>query len=1581
MIGAVTSGQITITTNIADGDTAVDSWSPNVVAKTGADLVWTATNSVIGDLTPLSVTDNVPVFDFSGNDGTDIVVTATSPDGYGGITVFDANSISIDKKIVDINILDAVNLEVLVLRRNRGLGTVDISTLTSLTDLNLQSTDITDIDLSNNDALTFVDLRGSDLLFPELDQIVIDLDDNNAINGDLFLARSEGSLTYNALDAYNSLEGKGWEIDVDAPPAQNTQTISFTTSFDGIWEPNIITNTGPTLIWSVSGGGVSIGDTVDNAPQLDLSGNTGLTTVTIRSEQGFIGFTEFDTNGSLTSDPTLGITGIDFSQATQLEFLRLRYEKLESISVSTNTALRTLNLKGNDLLTGVLDVSTNQDLEILVVEDSGVSGVSLINNPLLFEVFVNQAAFSSAALDQILLDLDTHPLYSPPGTFRINLIDQTTGQELTTASIAAYNSLKAKGWMIDPDPHPAASLPADINVQGGSPLVSIPGDGSNSPSLADNTDFGANFLINPITKTYTIQNLGDFDLSLTDPSPFVTITGTDAADFSVSRAPTTPIVGGGRTTFDITFDANATGSGTKTAIITIVSNDADEPSYTFNIQATANVALVGPAMQITGNGIVINNDDNPNLADGTDFGQVEIGSSVTREFTIQNIGDLELDEVFFSPSINPDIYEFVTPPIFPLPPGAITIMEISFSPTLIGASQDGVVTLTTNSGGAPSQFLLNLLGEGVATVNDAVIDVQGGTPLVSIPGDLSGIPSVMNDTDYGQVEIGSSKINTFTIFNNGTTDLDILGIQVVPVDGFSLVGTPFPATISPGASTTFDVDFSPVSNGSSTAIVQIANSDPNSPLYQYTVTGEGLDNILAGDIMITQYYNGSGGSNWIEVINISESTIATGTYFLALYNQGSDVNDAPDEFEPIPALAAGELVLFSNIGASLPLAGNLGVPLSEVIATNACNFTSGQDIILISTDVDASSYANREDIIGSEGGWSGTNISYIRGGNSNELPEIDFNIANWIPLSPSADVNVAVGTTNVMLGTQNVGSTSWDGSWDNSQPDRTRNASISGTYTALNGNIEAYNLVVESGTNLNFNNGTSNSVVVYGDLTISDSGNFIIGDQESLVMLNNSSSVSGNITKIENSASRNTDRDITYWSSSVTNATISTVFTGVTSSRIWGYDQSQTAESIPPDDPRDPTSTYWNVWQVASGLMVPGFGYAAEGLTGSSDVHTVSFTGVPNNGVIQFDVFEQADGNIDNDFNLIGNPYASAIDMDAFLELNGTINGVIFPEIYLWTHTNPLQPIYDTGVDFLPTDYAIRNIGGGVGVAPGADPLNNIGSGQGFMVRASESGGGLLQFTNPMRLVDENTQFFKQSNSKKKSNAVAVNETDRIWLNLTSDKQGFNQMLVVFTERASDDIDMGFDSRVFENGKPIMLYSNIEGSKYAIQGLGEFSEDKEIALGFDANVSNRVLTIGIDKLEGKLVDAKIYLVDNLLNVTHDLQKGDYTFDQAESGSFPDRFTLKFTRSNAGGNGNGNGKSMKVSNKFETLKIEATDPVRMIKVYDVFGRLIVVKEPNESTFDINIENVKPGTVLILESVLEDGSVLNKKAIRY
>jgi len=80
--------------------------------------------------------------------------------------------------------------------------------------------------------------------------------------------------------------------------------------------------------------------------------------------------------------------------------------------------------------------------------------------------------------------------------------------------------------------------------------------------------------------TYTIQNLGNSDLNLTG-TPRVAVGGAHAADFVVTAQPSTPVAGGGTSTFAVRFDPIALGA--RTATLSIANNDADENPYTIDL--------------------------------------------------------------------------------------------------------------------------------------------------------------------------------------------------------------------------------------------------------------------------------------------------------------------------------------------------------------------------------------------------------------------------------------------------------------------------------------------------------------------------------------------------------------------------------------------------------------------------------------------------------------------------------------------------------------------------------------------------------------------------------------------------------------------------------------------------------------------------------------------------------------------------------------------------------------------------------------------------------------------------------------
>ena len=116
-----------------------------------------------------------------------------------------------------------------------------------------------------------------------------------------------------------------------------------------------------------------------------------------------------------------------------------------------------------------------------------------------------------------------------------------------------------------------APLPREINVRGNGMDIA---DGASTPLSANYTHFGSGIT----SRTFTIQNTASGGpLSISG----VTITGTNAGDFSVITAPVSSVSANGATTFTIGFNQNA--GGLRKAVIHIANSDCDEGDYDFAI--------------------------------------------------------------------------------------------------------------------------------------------------------------------------------------------------------------------------------------------------------------------------------------------------------------------------------------------------------------------------------------------------------------------------------------------------------------------------------------------------------------------------------------------------------------------------------------------------------------------------------------------------------------------------------------------------------------------------------------------------------------------------------------------------------------------------------------------------------------------------------------------------------------------------------------------------------------------------------------------------------------------------------------
>ena len=422
----------------------------------------------------------------------------------------------------------------------------------------------------------------------------------------------------------------------------------------------------------------------------------------------------------------------------------------------------------------------------------------------------------------------------------------------------------------------------EIDVQGGTPLVSIPA-GDTTPQAADGTDFGDALVAGgTVDRTFTIANTGTAPLNLTG-TPKVTITGDP--DFTVTVQPTSPVApSGGTTTFTVHFDPSV--AGPRTATVSIANNDGDENPYDFVIQGTG----TAPEMDVQGGTPLVSipdADTTPQAADGTDFGDALVpGGTVDHTFTVANTGTADLNltgtpKVDITGTHAADFTVTVQPTSPVASGGGTTTFTVHFAPSGGGLRTATISIANNDSDENPYDFVI----QGTGTAPE--MDVQGGTPLVSIP-DGDTTPQVADGTDFGSADITTGSVDrTFTIENTGTADLDLTGTPKLDITGthavdFSVTVQPTSPVASGGGTTTFTVHFDPSAAGLRTATVSIANNDADENPYDFVIQGTGS---TAAEMAV------KGGTPLVEIPdNDTEPSTTDGTDFGSALVDGGSVD-------------------------------------------------------------------------------------------------------------------------------------------------------------------------------------------------------------------------------------------------------------------------------------------------------------------------------------------------------------------------------------------------------------------------------------------------------------------------------------------------------------------------------------------------------------------------------------------------------------------------------------------------------------------------------------------------------------------
>ena len=523
-------------------------------------------------------------------------------------------------------------------------------------------------------------------------------------------------------------------------------------------------------------------------------------------------------------------------------------------------------------------------------------------------------------------------------------------------------------------------------------------------------------------------------------------------------------------------------------------------------------------------------------------------------------------------------------------------------------------------------------------------------------------------------------------------------------------------------------------------------------------------------------------------------------------------------------------------------------------------------------------------------------------------------------------------------------SSSWTDSsnWNIGVPDATKDVIIgTGTFQPIiSSNASIKSLKLNALTSLTVNSG--NNLTVAG--AIANNGILTIENNANLIQAGTTNANTGNIIVKRNSNALSR-LDYTSWSSPVSNASqFLTTFSPLTSTnRFYNYNEVTNQYN----EISSPSST---IFAAGSGYLIrmPNTAVAAP----ATEVFTGVFTGVPNNGTINKVI--TYNGSAPFGYNLVGNPYPSAIDAQAFITAN-TAN--IESSLYFWRKINNASG----------SSYAVYNPLGGTAATPSSGVPNGlIQVGQSFFVKAKSTSS--VSFNNSMRVANNDNQFFKTKQ---------VASKDRIWLNLTSTSGIFSQTLIGYTGDATTDVDM-YDAKYIGDSS-ICLTSKINGEDYSIQGRPAFDVSDVVALNFKTGAAGDY-TIGLDHFDGLFAAGQdVYLKDNTTGAETDLKAGAYTF-VAGAGVDNARFSLKYQKTLKVDASAFNENSVRVYRNNGTLNVNSGNiAISKITVFDIQGRLLTEQKNVKST-SVVINNLKTvHQVLIVKIASEDNKEVIKKVV--
>lgn len=558
------------------------------------------------------------------------------------------------------------------------------------------------------------------------------------------------------------------------------------------------------------------------------------------------------------------------------------------------------------------------------------------------------------------------------------------------------------------------------------------------------------------------------------------------------------------------------------------------------------------------------------------------------------------------------------------------------------------------------------------------------------------------------------------------------------------------------------------------------------------------------------------------------------------------------------------------------------------------------------------------------------------------------------------------------------------------------------------------------------------------DLNLQNNGNIYLRNESQLLQGATGISTNQGAGKISVFQEGTADNfDYNYWCSPIGNATatVGNESFGITMLNRPTTSTASTPATILPASNYNGTANplaiapYW-VWKFLSSTsytqwiyvggnttLLPGEGFSMKGTSGS-DATVAEGDGIQNNtggiGSQRYDFRGKPnDGNIavtvaTNNLTLTGNPYPSALHVNAFLldASNNAATGVA----YYWEQDKTVNshnvgqykggygaysPISlgSNGV-YVPATFNSYNTDGSLNSTGTSSGLvierKYAPIGQGFMIKGASNGTVTLKNSHRNYYKESAvlSQFERSANPIPAPNAVnaTTEENDipiesQFKINIILNNQFTRQIAAVFIPEATDGVDVGIDAlSIAPDDLPNDAYFFLDGNRYVIQGLN-FDIGKRIKLGVKAS-NNASIKFYVPETTNFEDSQMIYLFDGANGSYHDIKNANYEVIMT-AGTYNNRFEVTFVNSVLGVGETASvnfGITQHPSHETLTVLNPNLADVKTVTLFDITGKQVFTKENlgSNDSYQFSTSGLSSG-VYILDLATWDNHKFSQKII--